>query len=178
MPSRCWTRKRWQVLGHIPTAWYPYRVALSPDGRSLVCICFRGFGNGPNAGQEIPKSDFLGMRGVVSVLEVPSDSELQTMTADVLAYNGMVDRRADRAKMSSPVIPTVPGEQSKQIKYVVFITKENHTFDTIFDRVPGAKNDPSLLRWGLHQTIRGKGQPTLEDVAVMVIITHSPASSP
>jgi YVTN family beta-propeller protein len=156
------------VLGHIPTAWYPYRVELSPDGRQLVCICFRGFGNGPNAGQHIPKSQFLGMRGVVSVLDVPSDAELKTMTANVLTYNGIVDHGADRAKMSSPVIPTVPGKDSKQIKYVVFITKENHTFDTIFDRIPGTENDPSLLRWGLHQTIREKGQPTLEDVAVMV----------
>ena len=155
------------VLGHIPTAWYPYRVALSPDGKELVCICFRGFGNGPNAGKEIPKSGFLGMKGVVSVLDVPSDAELKSMTADVLAYNGMVDRRADREKMSSPVIPTVPGKVSKEIKYVVFITKENHTYDTIFDRVPGARDDPSLLRWGLHQTIEGKGQPKLEDVAVM-----------
>jgi YVTN family beta-propeller protein len=156
------------VLGHIPTAWYPYRVALSPDGRQLVCICFRGFGNGPNGGKEIPRSEFLGMRGVVSVLDVPSDSELKTMTADVLAYNGMVDRRADRDSMSSAVIPTVPGTDSKQIKYVVFITKENHTYDTIFDRIPGAKHDPSLLRWGLHQTIEGKRQPKLDDVAVMV----------
>ncbi len=156
------------VLGHIPTAWYPYRLALSPNGRQLVCICFRGFGSGPNAGQEIPKSDYLGMRGVVSILEVPSDSELKTMTADALAYNGMVDRRADREKLSSPVIPTVPRKASKEIKYVVFITKENHTYDTIFDRIPGAKDDPSLLRWGLHQTIQAKGQPTLEDVGVMV----------
>ena len=85
------------VLGHIPTAWYPYRVAVSPDGRQLVCICFRGFGNGPNAGKEIPQSDFLQMRGVVSILDVPSDNELATMTANVLAYNGIVDRRADRA---------------------------------------------------------------------------------
>ena len=156
------------VLGHIPTAWYPYRVALSPDGRQLVCICFRGFGNGPNAGTEIPKSNFLGLRGVVSILQVPSASELEGMTADVLSYNGLVDRRADRERMSSPVIPTMPGKVSKQIRYVVFITKENHTYDTIFDRIPGAKHDPSLLRWGLHQTIQEKGQPTLEDVGVMV----------
>ena len=155
------------VLGHIPTAWYPYRVALSPDGRQLVCICFRGFGNGPSAGSEIPRSDFLGMRGVVSVLDVPGDAELKTLTAEVLAYNGIVDRRADRAAMTSPVIPTVAGHASEQIKYVVFITKENHTFDTIFDRVPGAKHDPRLLRWGLHQTIAAIGQPRLEDVAVM-----------
>lgn len=156
------------VLGHIPTAWYPYRVALSPDAKKLVCICFRGFGNGPNAGNEIPKSNFLDMRGVVSVLDVPADADLAPMTENVLAYNGMVDRRADHKLMISPVIPAAHGKASDQIKYVVFITKENHTFDTIFDRIPGAKHDPSLLRWGLRQTIEGKGQPKLENVGVMV----------
>jgi YVTN family beta-propeller protein len=156
------------VKGHIPTAWYPYRVALSPDGKQLVCICFRGFGNGPNAGQEIPSSDFLDMRGVVSIIDVPADAELVPMTANVLAYNGIVDRRADRNSMSSPVIPAVEGKASDQIKYVVFITKENHTYDTIFDRIKGAKHDPSLLRWGLRQTIEAKGQPKLENVGVMV----------
>ncbi len=156
------------VLGHVPTAWYPYRLGVSPDCRQLVCICFRGFGNGPNAGKEIPQSEFLGMRGVVSVIDVPSDADLKTMTTDVLACNGMVDQSAHREAMSSPVIPSVPGKVSREIKHVVFITKENHTYDTIFDHIPGARHDPSLLRWGLHQTIEGKGQPRLEDVAVMV----------
>jgi YVTN family beta-propeller protein len=157
-----------RVLGHIPTAWYPYRVAISPDGRHLACICFRGFGNGPNAGREGPQDEFLGMRGVISVLDVPLDDDLREMTANVLAYNGMVDSEADRATMSSPVIPTSPAQTSKEIRYVVFIAKENHTYDTIFDHVPGANDDPSLLRWGLHQTIRADGQPTLRDVPVMV----------
>jgi YVTN family beta-propeller protein len=157
-----------QVLGHIPTAWYPYRVAVSPDGRRLACISFKGFGNGPNAGSQIPKSDFLGLRGVISILDRPSDSDLQRMTERVLENNGIVDRQADRAALSSPLIPGIPGRASREIKYVVFITKENHTFDTVFDRVPGARHDPSLLRWGLRQTIKGNGQPTLEDMGVMV----------
>jgi YVTN family beta-propeller protein len=157
-----------QVLGHIPTAWYPYRVAVSTDGRHLACISFKGFGNGPNAGRQIPKSSFLGMRGVVSILDNPSGGELPKLTERVLENNGMVDREADRAVMSAPVIPGIPGRASREIKYVVFITKENHTYDTIFDRIPGARHDPSLLRWGLHQTIKGDGQPTLEDAAVMV----------
>ncbi len=157
-----------EVMGHIPTAWYPYRLAISPDGRRLACISFKGFGNGPNAGTQIPMSDFRGMRGVISILDQPSGSELRTMTARVLENNGMVDREADRATMSSPVIPGMPGAASREIKYVVFITKENHTYDTIFDRVPGARHDPSLLRWGLHQTIKADGQPTLEDAGVMV----------
>ncbi|MEN9677829.1 MAG: hypothetical protein RIS76_3725 [Verrucomicrobiota bacterium] len=156
------------VLGRIPTAWYPYRIAVSPDGRSLACICFRGFGNGPNAGTQVPKSDFLGMRGVLSVLDVPADAELPALTERVLAYNGITDHEADRSSMSSPVVPTVAGKASEQIKYVVFITKENHTFDAVFDRIPGARHDPALLRWGLHQTIRQEGQPSLTNVAVMI----------
>jgi len=51
-----------KIVGHIPTAWYPYRLAISPDGRKLACISFRGFGNGPNAGKNIPASPFLGMK--------------------------------------------------------------------------------------------------------------------
>lgn len=159
--------KTMRILGHIPTAWYPYRVALSPDGRKLACISFRGFGNGPNAGTAIPQSEFLNMRGVLSIVDVPSQEELDKMTAQVLKNNGIEDRQPDRESMTSPVIPTQPGKSSREIKYVVFITKENHTYDTIFDRIPGANSDPSLLRWGLHQTIQQQGQPTLNDVAVM-----------
>lgn len=156
------------VLGHIPTAWYPYRVAVSPDGQHLACICFRGYGNGPNAGTQIPKSDFLGMRGVLQILDTPADDKLATLTDRVLENNGIADHSADRDAMSSPVIPTQPGTASEQIRYVVFITKENHSYDTIFDHFPGANSDPTLLRWGLHQTLRQNGQPSLTNVAVMV----------
>jgi len=160
--------KTMAVIGHIPTAWYPYRVAISRDGRKLACICFRGFGNGPNAGQFVPKSDFLHLRGVLSLIDVPSSAELDKLTAQVLRNNGIEDHESDRAALSSPLIPTRPGQASKEIKYVVFITKENHTYDTIFDHIPGANDDPSILRWGLHETIQQKGQPTLQDVGVMV----------
>lgn len=155
------------VLGHIPTAWYPYRVVLSPDGKRLGVICFKSFGNGPTGGSHKPQSLFLGMKGTFTVLDTPTSSDLKAMTADVVRFNGMVDRTPDLAQMGSPVIPTIPGRMSDQIKYVVFITKENHTYDTIFDHVPGANDDPSLLRWGYHQQISAQGQPTLKNVAVM-----------
>ncbi len=147
------------VLGHIPTAWYPYRVAVSPDGRRLAVTCFKGFGNGPSGGTQAPKDEFMKMRGVLSLLDTPDDVALAAMTQQTLDNNGIVDRSVDREAMG-----TLP----KEIKHVVFITKENHTFDTIFDRVPGTKNDPSLLRWGLNQTVEEKGLPTLHNVPVMI----------
>jgi YVTN family beta-propeller protein len=161
-----------RVLGHIPTAWYPYRVALSNDGKQLFSVCFRGFGFGPRGIPNLPDDPFIGTddangQGVLDILDVPSESALPKLTRDALAYNGILDRSADRAAMASQVVPTTPGAPSDQIKYVVFIIKENHTFDTIFDHVPGANSDARLLKWGLHQTIEGPGQPTLHDVAVM-----------
>jgi YVTN family beta-propeller protein len=156
------------VIGHIPSAWYPYRVAVSPDGRSLAVACFRGFGNGPNAGARDPENKFLDMRGALQVLAVPSDDQLPKMTAEVLRNNGIIDRRSEHDRTASPVLPSVPGKASAEIRHVVFITKENHTYDTVFDRIPGANDDPQLLRWGLNQTIRAEGQPDVRGAGVMV----------
>jgi len=156
-----------RIIGHIPTAWYPYRVSISPDGRSLLAICFRGFGNGPSAGKDISKSPYANIHGSFHVIPIPADRDLAGMTKDVLAYEGLADKSSDRAAMASPIVPARPGVVSPQIKYVVFITKENHTYDTIFDHIPGANDDPSLLAWGLHQHIKAEGQPSLDDVPVM-----------
>ncbi|MDR3690406.1 MAG: bifunctional YncE family protein/alkaline phosphatase family protein [Fimbriimonas sp.] len=156
-----------KVVGLIPTAWYPYRVAVSPDGGHLACICFKGYGNGPKGISNGPKDPFTFMRGTFHTIPTPDDRDLPGFTAKVLEDNGIVDASVDREKLKSPVWNSDPGKRSEQIKYVVFITKENHSFDTIFDRIPGSNNDPSLLQWGYDQTIAATGQPTLEHVAVM-----------
>lgn len=84
-----------------------------------------------------PTDPFMNMRGVLTVLPVPADRDLRIRRRS-LTCNGMMDRQSQRAELSSPLIPTTPGTPSEKIKYVVFITKENHTYDTIFDHVPGA----------------------------------------
>ena len=69
-PSACWTRRPASCSGHIPTAWYPYRVAITRTGSAAGVHLLPGFGNGPNAGNEMPKSPFLGMKGVCSVFSM------------------------------------------------------------------------------------------------------------
>ena len=161
--------KTGSVEGHIPTGWYPYRLAISNDGNKLYSIAFRGFGNGPKGAKVSPKSPYLGMKGALFTLDLASvHANLKQHTLNVLKFNGIVDRAVDKKEMASPLIPNSYGKVSEQIKYVVFIAKENHTFDAVFDRVPKAKSDPTLLRWGYHQNIAAPGQPTLDDVAVMV----------
>jgi YVTN family beta-propeller protein len=156
-----------KVLGNIPTAWYPYRVGISKDGSTLSCICFKGFGNGPKGGKSpMPTDEFRLMAGSFHAIPIPSATELAKDAQIVLENDGLIDASADRQAMSSPVWSSIPGSISKQIKYVVFIDKENHTYDTIFDHIKGANDDPTLLKWGLKQRVTGPGQPELTDAAI------------
>ena len=41
-----------------------------------------------------------------------------------------------------------PGEKESPIKHIVFISKENRTYDEIFGQVKNAEGDPSLARYG------------------------------
>ena len=68
--------------------------------------------------QHIPNSEFLKMRGVISILNTPDDAALTAMTRETLENNGMVDRSADRAEMASPLIPGAirAGVQRDQVR--------------------------------------------------------------
>ena len=65
-----------EVLGYIPTAWFPARVAVSADNRTLYVANGKGFGAGPNGGpnfQEGPEGTYIGdlMKGTVSIVRLP-----------------------------------------------------------------------------------------------------------
>ena len=64
------------VLGHIPTAWFPSKLAVTPDGARLIVACAKGIGSGPNAGPGHNPSDPTGigalMRGYVNVIDLPA----------------------------------------------------------------------------------------------------------
>jgi hypothetical protein len=55
-------------------------------------------------------------------------------------------------------IPLIPGKESEEIKYVVFITKENHTFDGIFGGLKGSVSEPDYAEYGRNGWIREKGK--------------------
>jgi YVTN family beta-propeller protein len=145
--------KSGQVLGHVPTGWYPARVAASSDGQRLLVSNAKGYGSGPNGGPDFPVSDdhYIGalMKGSVSLMAVPTDADLPALTARVLANNGFVAAPSDRP-LSHPV--PLAGASSK-IRHVVLIAKENRTFDEVFGDWPGAKGEPSLARFGAGRRV-------------------------
>jgi DNA-binding beta-propeller fold protein YncE len=169
-----------KVLEYIPTAWFPARVAVSADNRNLFVANGKGFGAGPNGGpsfHEGPEGTYIGdlMKGVVSIISLPSLKAFASLmnaasdTGRVAANNGFF-RSHDRAQGISgrsnlPVPPL--GEASTTIKHVVFIVKENRTFDEVFGDLhpPGAdfEGDPALARWGETAQVTEKDEPTIED---------------
>ena len=85
--------RRLNVLGYIPTGWFPARVAVSKDGRTLYVANAKGYGAGPNGGADFqrgPEGDYIGdiTKGTVSIIPVPPDPELAELTYRVIHNNG------------------------------------------------------------------------------------------
>jgi DNA-binding beta-propeller fold protein YncE len=167
------TRRR-GVQGYIPTGWFPARVAVSPDGRTLYVANAKGYGAGPNGGanfQKGPEGDYIGdiTKGTVSIIPMPLDNELAGLTEKVIRNNGFAPAQARKAQPADFPIPL--SGPSSRIRHVVFIIKENRTFDEVFGdirTVGGAEvnGDPTMARWGLDAEVHEKGEATLRHIRV------------
>ncbi len=139
------------VKGMIPTAWYPSAVALSPDGTHLAVSTLLGPGSG---WRDDPKKRFVhSNRGSIHVVAVPDAPTLRAYTVAVaentrLPLAGSVTA-VNRPRRSSTrrAIPENFGDPSL-IEHVVYIIKENRTYDQVFGAMPKGNGDPSLVMFG------------------------------
>jgi YVTN family beta-propeller protein len=164
-----------QVLGHLPVGWFPARVAVSGDGRTLVVANAKGFGSGPNGGPGFipgPEGNYIGnlMKGTVSLVPIPAGSKLEKETRRVVANNFRFERPASRkyaGRKNNPV-PLYPGQKDSPLKHLIFVVKENRTFDEIFGQVEGADGEPSLARYGAGVTFTNEDETRkVENATVM-----------
>ena len=152
------------VLGHLPAAWFPTRIAL--DGDTVYASNAKGHGTGPNADRQKPfPRSFQGelRKGAIIRFPLPAAGELAALTTRVLDNNGFRARNE-----SAPALPA-------ELKHVVIIVKENRTYDEIFGDIEKAANGdvrgaPDLARWGrrgLVQSAPGlKNRVTFKSVNV------------
>jgi DNA-binding beta-propeller fold protein YncE len=153
--------KRGVVLGHIPTGWFPMQLSLTGDEMRLVVATQKGLGRGPRGEFHARAADderfgYGDMPGMLNEIRIPDEKELATWTREVLRNNGLSAKKAPAA--ANP-LPWLPGKASAEIKYVVFITKENHTFDGIFGGdIAGAKSEPRYAEFGMNGWLREKGK--------------------
>jgi YVTN family beta-propeller protein len=131
-----------EVLGLIPTAWYPDGVALDPAGGTLFVTNMKGLGVGPNTEEGLYWPTL--MRGSLQRLRVPTASELAAHTEQVRAN----DRFDDPPTVpEGSVIPSHPGGPTP-IKHVIYIIKENRTYDQVLGDLEIGNGDPSLAIFG------------------------------
>jgi YVTN family beta-propeller protein len=132
------------VVGLIPTGWYPQSISISRDGKMLYDVNSKSDA-GPNAhsrahpgeNQYILQLEKAGLQA----LPVPDRKELAELTKMVAANN---------------FLDTLPAEEDEQmmaalrqhIKHVIYIVKENRTYDQVLGDLDRGNGDPSLAELG------------------------------
>lgn len=128
------------LVGRIPVGWYPSAVEV--DGNDLLVVNGKGRGTAPNPGhwqpgQPMPEHtpDYtLGqISGTLSIIPAvnAAPAELSAFSNRVGTANGW-NAEAHR-KMYPP------------FEHVIYIIKENRTYDQVFGDLPQADGDTSLL---------------------------------
>lgn len=146
-----------RLEGLIPTGWYPNHIALSPDGNYLAVSTLLGVGSGRREGENERKRYVHANRGTLHVIPIPDPAQLAGYTTAVAENNRMrlreavIAQPAAAAPATSAAAPTarpvpVPlraGDPSP-IDHVVYIVKENRSYDQYFGDLGKGNGDPSL----------------------------------
>jgi len=125
------------VRGYRPAGYFPMAVALSPDSSTAYVVNTKGNGSVRNTALGRPGNahDF---QGTVSVIDLKAD--LKAATAQVATDNDWSRSRADL----EPNLAVYKGA----IKHVLYIIKENRTYDEVFGDMKEGNGDPKLCILG------------------------------
>jgi DNA-binding beta-propeller fold protein YncE len=145
-----------KTVGLIPTGWGTTRVKLSSNDSTIFVTSCRGLGAGPNGGKDfkIPvQGSYIGdiQLGTFQKISNPNTQKLQAYTKQVIENTFITKTQTD-----SLPLPVLPGSKTSPIKHIVFITKENRTFDEVFGQMNTVRGDNSLARFGLDVNVYGK----------------------
>lgn len=149
-----------KVLGHLPVAWFPTRVAIDHD--TVFVTNARGHGTGPNApgGARGALLSSQLRQGSLSVFPLPKPEDLEAQTSFVLEANGFHPS------------PAAPAALPEGIRHVILIVKENRTYDEVFGDIQEVSNGTAmgaarLARLGTRGYVDGRGKRfSLKDVSI------------
>jgi DNA-binding beta-propeller fold protein YncE len=132
----------------LPVGWFPTACCLSVDQQVLYVASQKGLGRGPRGPKHQRREDderyaLADMPGMISVID---HREIGPAPQQVLKNNGLIPH------------PGSPVRLPSAIEYVVFITKENHTFDGIFGGLPGSRSEAEYAEFGKQGWIKENGR--------------------
>jgi DNA-binding beta-propeller fold protein YncE len=124
-----------RVLGFRPVGYFPTAVALTSDGKTAFVLNTKGNGSVARTSRGLPGNahDF---QGTVTAVDLTQD--LARATA-IVARNNRWEANPGR-----PPGPVYNGA----IKHVIYIIKENRTYDEVFGDLPQGEGDPKLCSLG------------------------------
>lgn len=138
-------RGQTELLGFIPTGWYTCAVSVSRSGRKLMALASKGAQ--PKANSDRSYIARL-LTSEVRFVDVPDERSLRRMTARVVQNSPYRDSLLRAAvPVQGSVLPSRPGDPSP-IRYVIYVIKENRTYDQVFGDMPQGRGDPSLCIYG------------------------------
>lgn len=131
-----------QVLGFIPTGWYPTAAKSLADGR-LVVLNGKGSRSYPNPKGPNPTQRANNMNSqYVAVIQTGSASFIPPLTDDALStYTAEVE---SNSPYSDEKLDEVPPGIPAAIQHVLYIVKENRSYDQVFGAIGKGESDPSL----------------------------------
>jgi DNA-binding beta-propeller fold protein YncE len=153
-----------RVLGFIPTGWFPSSVRLTPAGDRLLVVSARGLTPKPNNLGETTTftridSLYLGSLGIVDFPPLGIGDRLRAWLgrgdpwhraafAQALAPWTAAAERCHPAPVPPPPSPDnpVPAQRGGKtpIRYVIYVIKENRTYDQVLGDLPEGNGDPHL----------------------------------
>lgn len=148
-----------RVLGFSPTAWYPADVRFLKNNNSILVVSGKGLGSHANPAGPLsplrPKGTpsmegYVGalMKGTLTKCSVPDPDELAKLTLQSIHNSPYrVDHKILAHPGSGSAIPARPGDPTP-IKYVLYIIKENRTYDQVFGAIETGNGDPRLQIFG------------------------------
>ena len=151
------------VAGLLPTGWYPTGVRVSADGRTLYIVNGKSL-PGPNRDLHTKVRDTKSLKPGPDVvansrnqyilqmekagfltLPVPQGAELNRLTR-IVAENNLL------AAGNNPGDEMIVCELHKRIKHVIYIIKENRTYDQVLGDLGRGNGDPTLAEFGARIT--------------------------
>ena len=135
-------------FGFIPVGWYPTKVMLLKD-KTLLVLNGKGSRSFAN-----PKGEYIGglMEGSLSIFRFPDVKALAAYSQQVFQNTPYKQSELLRTSFTGEsAIPKAVGQHSP-IKHILYIIKENRTYDQVFGDMHEGNGDSSLCLFNVTVT--------------------------
>jgi DNA-binding beta-propeller fold protein YncE len=136
-----------ELKGYLPTLWYPHTMEVSLDGKTVYLTSGKGRGTGPNRPyRPFPPGQDPGPYGPTLLKGSLHEIKLDQALAEIDRFTTATKRNAQLDPQSLSALRR--SLEFNPIKHVIYVIKENRTYDQIFGDLKGTRADETCLYFG------------------------------